>query len=65
MKNKFDYKDMLNRIKEHKLTKNTLGATPLTVEEMGVWNAAIDLCYNIVKKRRNKFENDDENHQKK
>lgn len=56
MANKFDYQNMLNRINQHKLTKTTLEATPFNLDEMAAWNAAIDVCYKIVERRRGKFE---------
>jgi hypothetical protein len=54
MANKFDYQNMLNRIRDHKISKTK---TPqFTNEEIEAWNNAIELCYEIVERRRSRFE---------
>lgn len=45
---------MLNRIRDHKISKTK---TPqFTNEEIEAWNNAIELCYEIVERRRSRFE---------
>jgi len=54
MSNKFDYQNMLNTIRGHKISKSK---TPqFNEDEINGWNNAIELCYKIVKRRREKFE---------
>ena len=53
-KNKFAYENMLNRIRDSKISKTK---TPqFTNESIEAWNNAIELCHHIVKSRRSKFE---------
>ena len=54
MGNKFDYQNMLNKIRNEKISSNK---TPqFTNEQIDAWNNAIELCYHIVEGRRSKFE---------
>jgi len=54
MGNKFDYQNMLNKIRGEKISKNK---TPqFSNEQIDAWNNAIELCYHIVEGRRSKFE---------
>ena len=54
MANKFDYQNMLNTIRGHKISNTK---TPqFSDEEISAWNNAIELCYKIVERRREKFE---------
>ena len=59
MVNKFDYQNMLNTIRDQKISKNK---TPqFTDNEISAWNNAIDLCHSIVERRREKFETSESN----
>ena len=54
MANKFDYQNMLNTIRGHKI--NNTETPQFSDEEISAWNNAIELCYKIVERRREKFE---------
>jgi len=54
MGNKFDYQNMLNKIRDEKISRNK---TPqFTDAQIDAWNNAIELCHHIVEGRRSKFE---------
>lgn len=54
MGNKFDYRNMLNKIRDVKMTKNK--NPDFSEKEIAIWNNAIALCYGIIERRRSKFE---------
>ncbi len=53
----FDYQNMLNKIRDVKMTKNK--NPDFSEKEIAIWNNAIALCYGIVELRRSKFEPSD------
>ena len=54
MGNKFDYQNMLNKIRDEKISRNK---TPQFLDaQIDAWNNAIELCHHIVEGRRSKFE---------